>query len=144
MLLALPAGFLKWQDGVTRSSQLAGTQAVAAARDATVAMLSYQPDSVEADLGAAKERLTGTFLDDYTRLIDEVVIPGAKQQRISAVADVPAAASVSAEPDRAVTLLFVNQTTNVGTEPPIENISTVRVTMDKIGGRWLVSGFEPV
>ena len=44
-----------------------------------------------------------------------MVIPGAKEKQISAVATVPAAASVSAEPNHAVVLVFVNQTVVVGT-----------------------------
>ena len=61
-------------------------------------LLSYQPDTVDKDLGAARDRLTGAFKDSYTQLIHDVVIPGAKKQRIAAVATVPAAASVSATP----------------------------------------------
>jgi len=73
-----------------------------------------------------------------------VVIPGAKQKHISAVAKVPAAASVSATPNHAVALLFVDQTVVVGPDQPTDTASSVRVTLDKIGGRWLISGFDPV
>jgi Mce-associated membrane protein len=73
-----------------------------------------------------------------------VVIPGAKQQHVSTTATVPAAASVSATPDHAVTLLFVNQSATVDKSPPTDTTSSVRVTLDKVGGRWLISGFDPV
>jgi len=43
-----------------------------------------------------------------------------------------------------VALVFVNQTVIVGTDPPSATASSVRVTMDKIGPRWLISGFDPV
>ena len=46
------------------------------------------------------------------------MIPGAKQKQISAVANVPAVASVSANPDHAVVLVFVNQTVIVGDGAP--------------------------
>ena len=48
------------------------------------------------ELHAARDLLTGDFRDSYTSLTNDVVIPGAKQKQISAVATVPAAASVSA------------------------------------------------
>jgi hypothetical protein len=31
-----------------------------------------------------------------------------------------------------------------GNDPPTDTASSVRVTLDKIGGRWLISAFEPV
>ena len=36
--------------------------------------------------------------------------------------------------------MFVNQTITVGNDPPTDTASSVRVTLDKIGGRWLISG----
>ena len=119
-------------------------ESVQAAIDSTVALLSYRPDTVEKDLDAAKGRLTGTFLNAYTSLTHDVVIPGAKQKQISAVATVPAAASSSATPTHAVVLLFVDQTVTVGKDAPTNTASSVRVTLDKVDGRWLISQFDPV
>jgi Mce-associated membrane protein len=144
LLLAIAAGFLKWQDVSARSSQIARIEAVAAAKDAAVAILSYKPDSAEKELDAARERLTGTFKESYTQLAHDVVIPGAKEKHVSSVATVPAAASVSATPDHAVVVLFVNQNTVVGTDAPTDSESIVRVSLDKIDRRWLVSNFEPI
>lgn len=144
LLLAAASGYLKWQSGSIRVSQISSVESVAAAKDGSVAMLSYQPDAVEKDLRAARDRLTGTFKDSYTQLTHDVVIPGARQRHISAVATVPAAASVSATADHAVALVFVNQTIVVGTDPPSATASSVRVTLDRVGGRWLISGFDPV
>ena len=73
-----------------------------------------------------------------------MVIPGAKQKQISALATVPAATSTSATENHAVVLLFVNQTVVVGKEAPTNTASSVRVTLDKIDGRWLISQFDPV
>jgi Mce-associated membrane protein len=144
LVLAAAGGFLKWQDSSARAAQLARIESVAAAKDSTIALLSYKSDTVEKDLEAAKSRLTGTFKDSYSQLINDVVIPGAKRGHISTTASVPAAASVSATANRAVTLLFVNQTAVVDKDPPAETVSSVRVTLDKVGGRWLISGFDPV
>ena len=144
LLLAPAAGFLKWQDSLARESQIARIESVAAAKDSTIALLSYQSATVEKDLDAAKSRLTGTFKESYSQLINDVVIPGAKRGHISAKATVPAAASVSATPNHAVALLFVNQTAVVDKDPPSDSTTSVRVTMDKVAGRWLISGFDPV
>jgi Mce-associated membrane protein len=144
LILAIGAGYLKWQDNSVRNSDTARIESVQAAKDTTIKMLSYKPDSVEQELGDARNLLTGDFRDQYTSLTNDVVIPGAKEKQISAVASVPAAASVSAEPDHAVVLVFVNQTVIVGQDAPTDTASSVRVTLDKIGDRWLISKFDPV
>ena len=144
LLLVSAAGFLKWEDGSVRESGSARTESVRAATDSTVALLSYKPDTVEKDLDAARGRLTGSFLNAYTSLTHDLVIPGAKQKQISAIASVPAAASTSATENHAVVLLFVNQTVTIGQDAPTNTASSVRVTLDKVGGRWLISQFDPV
>jgi Mce-associated membrane protein len=123
---------------------VARAESVRAGTDGTIALLSYRPETVEKDLEAAKGRLTGTFLSAYTSLTHDVVIPGAKQKQISAVATVPAAASTSATGSHAVVVLFVNQTVIVGPGAPTNTASSVRVTLDKVDGRWLISQFDPV
>jgi Mce-associated membrane protein len=142
--LGTAAAFLKWQDSSTRSSTGAAIESVSAAKESTVAMLSYQPEGVEKELEAAQGRMTGAFKDSYSQLIHDVVIPGAKKQHISAIATIAAASSISATSNHAVALLFVNQTATVGDDSPTETASAVRVTLDKKGERWLISGFDPV
>ncbi|MGV1003806.1 MAG: hypothetical protein ACOYEV_03350 [Candidatus Nanopelagicales bacterium] len=144
VLLGAVAGFLKWESEAPRADETAAVQSVAAARDTTTAILSYNAGTVEKELNAARERLTGSFLDAYTKLVNDVVIPGAKEKKISAAVQVPAAASVSATPTHAVALVFVNQTTSIANDAPTNTTSSVRVTLDKVGDRWLVSGFDPV
>jgi Mce-associated membrane protein len=144
LLLALGAGYLKWMDNSVRNSETARIESVQTAKDSTIALLSYKPDTVEQQLGAARDLLTGDFRDSYTSLTNDVVIPGAKQKQISAVATVPAVASVSAKPNQAVVLVFVNQTVIVGKDAPTDTASSVRVTLDKVGDRWLIAKFDPV
>jgi Mce-associated membrane protein len=45
--------------------------------------------------------------------------------------------------NHAVVLLFVNQTIIMGNDIPTNTASSVRVTLDKIGRRWLISGLDP-
>ena len=144
MMLAAAAGFLRWQDSSVRDSETARIESVQAATDSTIKILSYRPDTVDRDLDAGRDRLTGTFRDAYTSLTNDVVKPGSKQKQISAVAAVPAAASVSATENHAVVLVFVNQTIIVGNDAPSSTASSVKVTLEKRGDRWLISGFDPV
>jgi Mce-associated membrane protein len=144
LILAGGAGWLNWQISSQQQARTAATQSVQAATDSTIAILSYAPDTAAKVLDAAGDRLTGQFKDEYHKLITDVVIPGAQQKKISATARLAAAASVSASDSHAVVLVFVDQTIIMGGDPPTDTASAVRVTLDKVGPRWLVSAFDPV
>jgi Mce-associated membrane protein len=144
LVLAVAAGALKWQASTAAVDASQVAESVRAASEGTIAILSYRPDTVEQDLGAARDRLTGDFLDAYAKLTHDVVIPGAKQKGVTAKATVPSAASVTASDDRAVVIVFVDQTTTIGAGSPSDSASAVRVTLDKRDGTWLISAFDPV
>src|SRR5262245_59918609 len=84
MLVAGGAGYRKWLQTGARETQSARIESVQAATESTIKILSYGPDSVDRDLDAARDRLTGTFRDAYTQLTRDVVIPGSKQKKIQA------------------------------------------------------------
>jgi Mce-associated membrane protein len=144
MVLAVVAGMFKYQYSSVYDSDAAAAESLQAAKDSTVALLSYEPGSVDRELDAARGRLTGSFLDTYTDFTNKVVIPGAKQKQITTKATIPAAVSVSADSTKAVALVFVSQTVTMGKDKPSESISSIRVSLDKVGDRWLISGFDPV
>jgi Mce-associated membrane protein len=144
LILALGVGYLKWLDGSARESRAAAEQSIRAASDSTIAILSYKPETVDQELKAAADRLAEPFRQQYSQLVNDVVAPGAKQQHISAVATVPAAASVWATGKQAVVLVFVDQTTTIGTDAPTQSTSSVRVSLSKVDGRWLITQFDPV
>jgi Mce-associated membrane protein len=144
LILALGVGYLKWLDGTARESRAAADASVKAASESTVAILSYKPETVDHDLKAAADRLAEPFRQQYTQLVNDVVAPGSKQQHITALATVPAAASVSATGKQAVVLVFVDQTTTIGNDAPTQSTSSVRVSLEKVDGRWLISQFDPV
>nr|WP_225433642.1 hypothetical protein [Mycolicibacterium mucogenicum] len=138
------AGYLQWKDVSLAQSDTAKKESTKAATDGTIALLSYKPETVDKDLEAAKKYMTGNFLNSYTSLTRDVVIPGSKQKKISAVATVPAAAWTKATPDHAVVMLFVDQTMIIGDSAPTSTASSVRVTLDKVEGHWLISQFDPM
>lgn len=89
-------------------------------------------------LDAFKE-MTLLELSDFVKKFEETF-----EVTAAAPVAVAAAASVSTSADRAVVLLFVNQTITVGKDAPTTAASSVRVTLDNINGRWLISQFEPI
>lgn len=141
-LLAVVVAVLRWQAVSLSEATEAG--ALKAASDGAIAILSYQPSTVEQELSAAQDLLTGSFRGEYAKLTRDVVIPGAKQKQVSAVTTVPAAAPVSVNANHAVVLVFVNQTIIVGNGAPNSSNSSVRVKLDRVGDRWLISAFDPI
>jgi Mce-associated membrane protein len=123
----------------------ATTSAIKAASDGAVALLSYSPESLDKDFATAKSKLTGSFLSYYTQFTEQIVAPAAKQKSVKTQASVVRAALSEIHPDRAVVLVFINQTTESADRPDASFInSAVRVTMQKVDGGWLISSFDPV
>jgi Mce-associated membrane protein len=115
------------------------------AQNSTVALLSYQPGTVENDLRSAAGNLTGGFLDYYTKYTNEVVIPAAKEKQVDTQAEAVGSGVVSADSDNATVLVFINQTTTTVDNPqPTKVASTVQVTLMNVDGRWLVTDFKPI
>jgi Mce-associated membrane protein len=124
----------------------AATQtAVDAARDGTIALLSYKPDTLNQDFAAAKSHLTGGFLNYYDQFTKQVVTPAAKQKAVTTTAQVVGAAASEMRPDSAVVLVFVNQVTTSKERPdPAMASSSVLVSMTKVHGAWLITKFDPI
>jgi Mce-associated membrane protein len=144
LLLAIAAALLKWHDSSDRNVELARAESVQEAKASATALLSFTPDTIEKDVQTARDRLTGGFRETYIQVTREVLIPNAKEKHVTASATVPAAASVSVTENHAVVLVFVDQTVTIGASRPKNATSSVRVTLDKLGERWMISGFDPV
>jgi len=115
-----------------------------AAEDGTVAVLSYSPDHLTDDIAKAKSYLTGDFLEYYTHFTDQVFAAAAQQQHVSTKTNVVRAAVSDLHPDSAVVLLFVNKLSTSKDNPPSMQPTTVKATMKKVDGSWLIEQFEPL
>jgi Mce-associated membrane protein len=150
VLLAAAIGLTAWlyffQYRVDQQTGPAGAAtALKAAQDGAVAVLSYSPESLDKDLANAKSHLTGDFLNYYTNFTNDVVRPAVQQKGVKTEAKVVSSAISEMHPDKAVALLFVNQTTaSKDRDDPSLAASSVRVTLDKVDGIWLISSFDPV
>jgi Mce-associated membrane protein len=144
--VALTATLFLYQYRPDHQSDAAQAQpAIQAASDGTVAVLSYSPESIDRDIGAAKAHLTGDFLSYYGEFTERIVLPAAAKEGVSTSATVVRAAVSELHPDDAVVLVFVNQSTTrkKATEPALSS-SSVAVTLTKVRGSWLISKFNPI
>lgn len=138
------AGYFYWQDTSNRAATEASAGAEQLARDSTVAMLAYSPFDVETTLHAAANRLTGDLRARYAKLADDVVIPTAKAKQVTVTADVMGSALLSSSAEQCVVLVFVNQSSTYGDGSLVDAAWAAKVTVGKVDGRWLISGFDPV
>jgi Mce-associated membrane protein len=132
-------------DSVDKQIQDRQKQVTGAARDGTVALLSYAPETLDKDLANAKSHLTGEFLKYYSQFTDQIVAPAARQKGVKTEATVARAAVSELHADSAVVLVFVNQVTTSKDRPdPALATSSVVVKLTNADGRWLISEFNPV
>ncbi|MER5226113.1 hypothetical protein [Streptomyces flaveus] len=139
---------LGWQYREGRRAEQARGQALTAARKAAPVVLSYDYRRLDRDFAAARAHLTGDFRDEYGKTTKTVVGPTARKYEGVVKATVvepadggtPAASVVSASPDKAVVLLFVNQVTrSTQVSGPRVDLNRVRMTLDRTSEGWKVS-----
>jgi len=150
LLLLASAGLAAWvyfkQYRPDQQTDHAAAQAaVNAAKDGTVALLTYKPETLDQDFAAAKSHLTGDFLNYYDEFTRQIVTPAAKEKAVTTTAQVVQAAVTEMHPNSAVVLVFVNQSTVSKDRPdPAMAASSVLVSMTKVDNTWLITKFEPV
>ena len=148
--LVVSAGVASWlyfyQYRVDQQTNADATNvALEAAKNGTVALLSYSPESLDKDFAAAKSNLTGDFLSYYTQFTEQIVTPAAKEKQVKTAASVVRAAVSEMHPESATVLVFVNQVTTSKENPDgAFAASSVKVGLKKIDGRWLINTFDPV
>ncbi|MEV5147988.1 hypothetical protein AB0L14_27230 [Streptomyces sp. NPDC052727] len=145
------AAVLGWRYQEGRQTEQARGEALAAARKAAPVVLSYDYRHLDRDFTRARALLTGRFRDEYGKTTKTVVAPtatkyhGVVKATVAAPPDggAPAVSVVSATPDRAVVLLFVNQVTeSTQVSGPRLDLNRVRMTLTRTSDGWKVSGVD--
>lgn len=146
LLLAIglvAVGVVAFQVREADAAKQARGEALAAATAHAQAILSYDHRTLDADFARALAVSTGGFRSDYEKTTSTVVRPNATQYKAVVKAEVTSAAVVRATSERAVVLLFVDQTTtSTRLDAPKRDRNRVRMTLTKAGGRWLVSDVD--
>jgi Mce-associated membrane protein len=122
----------------------AARRVVAAASDGAVAALSYSSDSLDRDFATARSHLTGEFLAYYDKFTKDFVVPGVRDKQLTQSVAVVRAAVSELDANSAVVLVFLNETTaSRDKREPLMTPSSVRITLTKVGGSWLISKLDP-
>jgi Mce-associated membrane protein len=140
--LLVAAAVLGWQVRGQRSVEQARREALQVAQSTAVAVLSYDHRRLAQDIAEAEELSTGQFLEQY-RAATSGLVDQAEAGQVVVTASVQAASVQTAEGDRVEVLLFVDQTTRrLGLEEPRTDQNRVRLTLERVNGRWLLSGLD--
>ncbi|MFD4462249.1 h domain protein [Nocardia sp. NPDC058480] len=136
------SGYQLWQQDKTDQAR---TDAMSTASRTVSAMFTYEPATVDTELPRAADNLTEQFRAEYLKLIEQAIAPGAKEKQLTVKATTQAEGVVSADPEKAVVLLYLNQLTTSKDSPDgATSGSRVRVSLEKADNRWLVAQVTPV
>ncbi|MFZ0906124.1 MAG: hypothetical protein WAN71_20095 [Mycobacterium sp.] len=144
--IAVAAGLFFFQyRPAQRIDDAATHQAVQAASDGAVAVVSYSYNNLDHDFARAKSVSTGEFLSYYSKFSQDFIAPAARQGHLIATAKVLRAAAIELHPDSAAVLVFMNQNTASKEKPqPLTTASSVLVTLTKVNGSWLIAKLDPL
>ncbi|MFF0815754.1 twin-arginine translocation pathway signal [Rhodococcus sp. NPDC003318] len=135
--------FVRADRAAEQVSDAARDEVARAAADTAVALLTYTPETVAADQYAAAQRLTGDFRERYGTLTDEILVPTARDRKVTSTASVTGTGVSRLDGDRADALVFLTQVTSTEAAPaPVSVPVGARVGLTRVGDSWLVSGFE--
>jgi len=120
-------------------------QAIKAASDGAVALLSYSPDTLAQDFNNAKSRISDSYLPYYQQFAEKVVGMAALRGQVTTTATVVKAAVSEMRPNSAVVLAFVKlKTTSKDKPDPVITSSSLKVALTRVNGSWLIENFEAV
>jgi len=142
--LAATVGCGGWLALQHYQTHLAGEQALEAAEAFALRLSDIDADNIDRSFAAIAEGATGEFATMHTRSGVRL-----RQQLIDASAtargSIADAALKSADRNHAVVVLLVDQAVRNADHPePVLDRSRIRMTMDKVDGRWLASRVELV
>ena len=131
-----------WSRPSDTAVETATRSAQTAAERAATAILSYDAATLEADQETAQSFMTSDYREDYDELF-EVIKENAPATETKVEAEVIASSIVRSGEDRVAILLFINRpTTNKQQQEPVIYKDQVTVTMQQVGGDWLVDDME--
>jgi len=123
-------------------THLAGAEALAVAEAYVLRLTDIDADDVDRNFAEIADGSTGEFKTMHTRsgvAIRQLLI----DNKATARGHVVEAVVKSADRHRAVVVLLVNQAVRNADNPePVIDRSRIRMTMDKVDGRWLASKVE--
>lgn len=143
LVVAGVAGYLWVKVPSDQSVEDSTTAARSAAERAVVPVLSYDAKHLAESKAAAEPYLTSSYRTEYDKIFDGIIAQNAPATGTVVKADLIRSSVVRSGADRVQVFLLVNQTrTNKKSTQPEVYKNWVTVTMQDVGGDWLVDGMD--
>ncbi|NEW38784.1 h domain protein [Nocardia cyriacigeorgica] len=135
-------GYGYWQDS---QAEQAREDSVAVARRAVEGMFGYNFKTIDTDMAKVSEDMSDDFKQDWNKVTETVLVPGAKEQELVVKATIVGSGVIKTEADEAEVMIFINQQTT-GKDPAAGtyDASRLRVKLERPDDRWLVSDVDPI
>ena len=143
VVAALIAGVVYFANQPSDTEVEEATRAAqSAAERAIVPVITYDAKTLDEDQAAAHAQMTSDYRKKYDELFESIK-ENAPRTGTVVDAEVIASGIVRSGEDRVEVLLFVNRpTTNKARPEPVTFRDQVTVTMQRVGGDWLVDDLE--
>lgn len=136
------AAYGGWSLYQRHEKDVAAAQALAAAEKYVVTLTNVDSDAIDANAADILDGSTGEFNDFYTKSREQhrqLLV----DNKVTARGKVVESAVKSADTNKVQVLLMVDQSvSNLADPEPQIDRSRVKMTMEKVDGRWLVSRME--
>jgi Mce-associated membrane protein len=117
--------------------------AQSAAERAVVPVLSYNAKTLDEDQAAAQAQMTSDYREEYDKLFESIKENAPRTGTVVEAQPPFASGIVRSGEDRVQVLLFLNRnTTNKARQEPVVFRDQVTVTMQRVGGDWLVDDLQ--
>ena len=140
-LLVVLAGYMGWRQFERHQTEFATQQAVAAAVKYAVALMNFDSQAMDRNDAALRDGATGEFKQRYdksNRSLRMVLL----DHQAAAQGQVVESVVKSASTNKVEVLLFVEQLVSNLEDPDGDLDSRIKMTMEKVDGRWLASKVE--
>jgi Mce-associated membrane protein len=137
------AGHVGWQRFHQHQKEVAAQQALAAAEKYVVTLTSLDSNGIDKHVADVLDGSTGEFGDNYAKSTSGQHRQAIIDNKVTTRGWVVESAVKSVTTNKVQVLLMVDQSVNslASPEPQIDR-SRIKMTMQKVGDRWLVSNIE--
>lgn len=134
----------RWWDTAHRQDR--SVEALGAARELTVELLSVDTTALDADLAAARALATGELAAHFDDVARPLIVPDGSAPGLVTRAEVVRAAVVSSDAEQTVVLVYLDRVSTSEQAPPRRAAAQVAVTVTDTDpdGLWRVSAIRAV
>lgn len=137
------AGWKATQAADAKATQADRDAAASAAKTEIPQILTYSYKSLSKDLARGAADTTGQFKGEFNLEVQQIIKPQVPKEQVATKARAPVAVPIDSSGNQVTVLVFVDQSTTSKSQPKARvSQNELRVTMQKVNGKWLVENYS--